>query len=129
KAVLEAPPDGLLRNVVTALAHAGSHAADMQVEIGKGDIPAAELDSARGGFRQQAGNGVAAQCRFEGEVEPFCDRLLEQIPAALPGARIGLGLRESRIRRQELARGLIRVVIVAALAAEHRTRDAALAGA
>ena len=59
-------------------------------ETGEPDV---HRDAAGGGTLQQRGHRMAAQGRFEGEIQPFVDCALQQPSALVPCRRVDLLLR------------------------------------
>src|SRR5260221_714887 len=128
-AVLVAPADVLLGNIVAARAHPRAHAREVQLGAGEPDEQQVDLRALFRGLREQLRERAPSERRLEGEIETLGDGSLEQPAALLPGGTVRLRLFHAGARGHQRPRGFVGVVVLPAELADRRAADAALARA
>src|SRR5712692_6880044 len=128
-AVVVAPADIRLRNVVAAHAHSRSHAFDMKLGTGKPRVPDINLDALRCGSCEQPRNRISPEGSLEGKIEAFHDSPFKKPHALAPGRAVGGGLSQGMVGGHQSASSFVGVVVVASEVTKGCAANAALARA
>jgi len=123
-ALVVAPSNIELGNVVTTTRHMLPDRCEMQHRTLQGNVPEVHIDPGADRIFEQPRHGRATERGLESEVAVLGARSLQQSLAFVPGGAVDLRGRRPRVGGGDLSRGFIGVEVIGASRSDHRAADA-----